>query len=331
MPIGIKDVAKVANVSTATVSHVINGTRFVSIEKTDKVREAMSELNYHPNLIARSLRSQKSKTIGLLIPDISNSYYTGLAEGIEITLRKSGYHMILSNSHDKFEDEIEMIEVFNSLCLDGLIIIPALGEQNHLKNVLTGNYPVVFTDRKPRGIKGDCVVLENEKSTYEVIHLLISKGHKKIGLVTGDFSTSTTSDRVLGYKEAFNDNNLEVNESLIKAGDFSFDSGYEITKSLVKDEKVTALFYANDTMAVGGITYLKEEKIKIPEQVALIICNNFKWTQIINPPLSVVVQPSYELGQKAAEVLLSRINHPVKRTKFKEYRIPTSVVIRESC
>lgn len=327
----IKDVAKIANVSTATVSHVINGTRFVSEEKTRKVREAMNELNYHPNLIARSLRSQKSKTIGLIIPDVSNFYYTSLAEGIEITLRKNGYHMILSNSHDKGEDEAEMIEVLNSLFVDGLIIIPALGDQKHLKNSLNTNYPVVFTDRKPKDVKGDCVVLENEKSTYEVINLLITKGHTRIGLVVGDYSTSTTSDRISGYKRAFKDNNLEVNELLIESGEFAFDSGYEITRNLVKNKNVTALFFANDAMAVGGITYLKEENINIPKQVALITCNDFKWTQITDPPLTVVVQPSYQLGQKAAEVLLSRINHPTKKTRYREYRIPTSVVVRASC
>jgi len=331
MVASIKDVAKIAGVSTATVSHVINETRFVSESTKSQVLKAMDELNYHPNLVARSLRSQKSKTVGLLIPDISNFYYTSVADGIELTLRKNGYHVLLSNSYERVEVEMEMIKVFNSLQLDGLLMIPALGDQYYLNKALSGNYPVVFIDRRPKGIIRDQVLLDNMKSAHDITQLFIDKGHKKIGLITGYPDISTTSDRVLGYKNALKENNYPLDDSLIKMGDFSFQSGYDQAKDAIENEHATALFFAGDLMMVGAMNYINKQKIKVPEQVAIVSCNNFKWTQITDPPLSVVEQPSYEVGQKAAEILLYRMRNPNSKNKYKEYRIPTKIIIRESC
>jgi LacI family transcriptional regulator len=331
MAANIKDVAKKAGVSTATVSCVINGTRFVREDTKNKVLASMDDLNYRPNLIARSLRSQKSKTVGLLIPDISNFYYTNVADGIERTLWKNGYHVLLSNSYEQVETEMEMIKMFNMLLLDGLIMIPALGDQSYLNKTLSGNYPVVFIERRPKGIVRDQVLLDNMKSAYDITKLFIEKGHKKIGLITGYPDISTTSDRIIGYKKALMDYNYPINESYIKMGEFTFESGYNSTKEIIENEHVTAVFYAGDIMAVGAMTYLKEKCIKIPDQVAIVSCNNFKWTQVTDPPLSVVEQPSYEVGQKAAEILLQRIKNPNDKEKFKEHRIPTKIIIRGSC
>jgi LacI family transcriptional regulator len=326
----IKDVAKIAGVSTATVSHTINNTRFVSENIRKKVIAAMDQLGYHPNLVARSLRRQKSKTIGLMIPDISNFVYTRVAEGVEVKLRENGYHVILSNSHDKVSVETEMIKVYNSLLMDGLIMIPAVGEHSYLHKALSGNYPVVFVDRKPRGFEGDCILLDTIKSTYDVIKMFIAKGHTRIGLITGDPQLSTTFERIQGYKSALRDGNLIVDESLIKTGSFSHGSGYELTRDAVKNGKATALFFASDLMTIGALAFLQEEQIRIPEDVSLISCNNFKWTEITKPSLSVVEQPSYEEGQKAAEVLLSRIANDDGEVQFKEYRITTRIILRQS-
>jgi LacI family transcriptional regulator len=326
----IKDVAKIAGVSTATVSHTINNTRFVSEDVRKRVTAAMAQLGYQPNQVARSLRRQKSKTIGLMIPDISNFVYTRVAEGVEVKLRENGYHVILSNSHEKLSVETEMIKVYNSLLLDGLIMIPALGEHSYLHKALSGNYPVVFVDRRPRGFEGDCILLDNMKSTYDVTKMFISKGHRRIGLVTGDTQLSTTSERIQGYKNALRDSGLALDESLIKTGSFSHESGYELTRDAVKGCKATALFFASDMMTIGALDFLQEERLRIPEDVALISCNNFKWTEITKPSLSVVEQPSYEEGQKAAEVLLSRIANDGDEVPFQEYRITTRIILRES-
>ena len=331
MATSIKDVAKLAGVSIATVSHVVNGTRFVSESTKLRVLESMAQLNYNPNLVARSLRSQKSNTVGLLIPDISNFYYTSVADGIELTLRKSGYQVILSNSHDQIEVEMSMIKVFNSLLLDGLIMIPALGDQSYLNKELSGNYPVVFIDRRPSGILRDQVFLDHMKSAYDVTELFIKKGHRRIGLVTGYQNITPTSDRVLGYQKALLDNGFTMDDFFIRKGDFSLNSGYELSKELFENEHVTALFFASDVMAIGSMMYFKEKNIMIPNQVVIISCNNFSWAQVTDPPLSVVEQPSYEVGQKAAEVLLYRMKHPNAKAQYKDYKIQTKIIVRESC
>ena len=330
MTASIKDVAKIAGVSTATVSHTINNTRFVSEDIRKRVTAAMAQLGYQPNQVARSLRRQRSKTIGLMIPDISNFVYTRVAEGVEVKLREHGYHVILSNSHDKVSVETEMIKVYNSLLLDGLIMIPALGEHGYLHKALSGNYPVVFVDRKPKGFDGDCILLDNMKSTYDVTKLFLGQGHRRIGLVTGDPQLSTTFERIQGYKGAIRDNGLVVDESLIKTGSFSHESGYELTRDAVRNGRATALFFASDMMTIGALAFLQDEGLRVPEDVALISCNNFKWTEITKPSLSVVEQPSYEEGQKAAEILLSRIANAGEEVQFQEYRITTRIILRQS-
>ena len=326
----IKDVARVAGVSTATVSHTINKTRFVSTPTRQVVTAAMKELGYYPNLVARSLRNQKSRTIGLLIPDISNFYYTSVAEGVEVTLRKHGYNVILSNSHEKPKLEAETIKAYNSLFLAGLILIPALGRHGYLHRALSGTYPVVFVDRKPSGFKGDCVLLDNANATYEATRLFVEAGHQRIALITGDRLLSTTKDRIEGYKRALREANIAVDERLIKSGAFSHQCGYESTREAVLDEGATALFFASDLLTIGALSFLKEEGVKIPDQVAIISCNNFKWCEVTSPALSVVEQPSYEVGQKAAEVLMSRIAGREKSKSFEEYRMPTKIILRES-
>jgi LacI family transcriptional regulator len=326
----IKDVARVAGVSTATVSHTINNTRFVSTPTRQVVTAAMKELGYYPNLVARSLRNQKSRTIGLLIPDISNFYYTSVAQGVEVTLRKHGYNVILSNSHERTKVEAETIAAYNSLLLAGLIMIPALGDHGYLHKALSGTYPVVFVDRKPTGFEGDCVLLDNANATYEATKLFVTAGHRRIGLVTGDRLLSTTKNRIQGYKRALREAKVAVDECLIKAGEFSYQSGYTSTREVVLDGRATALFFASDLLAIGALTFLKEEGVKIPDEVAIISCNNFKWCEVTSPPLSVIEQPSYEVGQKAAEVLMSRITGGENSKTFKEYRIPTKIILRES-
>lgn len=325
----IKDVAETAGVSTATVSHVINGTRFVSEETRAKVLKAMNQLNYHPNLVARSLRSQKSNIIGLLLPNISNFYFTSIALGIENVLRKNGYNLILSNSNENLENEKEQVKVFNAQLIDGMIIASTAGEHSYLYKDLTCNYPVVFIDRKPKNYKADYVVLDNVKSTYDAISILIEKGHKRVGIITGFNRSSTTEERIKGYKKAFADHGMDIDDSLIRMGDFTFESGYQIASELVEHSKASALFVVNSIMTIGSLIYLNEKGIKIPEQIAIVGCDDHKWSRVTNPPLSVVAQPAYELGETAASLLLQRISQP--DMDYKEYRLASKIILRNSC
>lgn len=329
----MKDVARQAEVSTATVSHVINSTRYVSDEVRLRVLEAMQNLQYRPNSVARSLRSQKSNIIALIVPilteDTSSFFFMSVAQGIEKTLKEHGYNLILSNSNENLEDEKEQIRALNSQLIDGLIIAPTAEEHGYLNDVLNGNYPVVFIDRRPKGVEGDCVLSDGYIGTYEAMKTMIEKGHRRIGFITGPLGITTSDERFEGYKRAIIDSDMEIELSLIKEVEASQENGYKLTKELVEEEKVTAIFAANNVMTIGMLSYLQEANIKIPQDIAVIGFDDYEWAKITTPPLSVVKQQPFELGEKAAEVLLERINNG--KGQYKEYRLPTNLVLRKSC
>lgn len=328
----IKDVAVKAGVSTATVSHVINQTRFVAEETKVKVLQAMKELDYRPNSAARSLRSAKSKIIGLLIPvmgsDTSNFFFMSIAQGIEKKLKEHGYNLILSNSNEQLENEQEQIKAYNAQLIDGLIMAPTGIDQSYLENTLSGSYPVIFIDRKPQGYNGDCVLVDNFRGTNEAVKLLIEKGHKKIAYVSGALGLSTSDERLGGYKKALEDYNIPVLQTLIKIGDASFDTGYRLTQELMEEEKITALLVSNNVMTMGAMAFLQENQTKIPEELSVIGYDDYDWAKITTPPLTVIKQPAFKLGVTAGEALIERINHPEK--PFVEYRLSTEMVIRKS-
>jgi LacI family transcriptional regulator len=332
----IKDVAKLANVSTATVSHVINGTRFVSEETKRRVYAAMDELSYRPNSIARSLRSKKTNIVGLLVPilpeDTSNFFFMSVAQGIQSVLMENGYHLILGNSKEDLQTEIEQIKVFDSEQIDGLIMAPTFEDHSYLHECLTGNYPVVFIDRKPKDYVGDCILADGAKGTDEAVSLLIEKGHRQIGFITGSLGITSTDSRLEGYRNALTRHGLEIDESLIKIAESSyssFDTGYHLARELIEQGRITAMFVANNVMTMGALHYLQEHQIRIPEDIALIGFDDYEWARITRPALTMVKQPSYELGEEAAKQLLKRIREPEGEPV--EIYLPTSLTIRASC
>ncbi|MEA3470933.1 MAG: LacI family DNA-binding transcriptional regulator [Thermodesulfobacteriota bacterium] len=330
MKVTMKDVAQKAGVSTATVSHVINKTRFVEKETKNKVLKVMKKLDYYPNFAAQSLRSKKSNVIGLIVPDISNFFFTAVIRGIESTLKKYEYTLILADSDENLEIEKEQIRVFNAKLIDGLIIAPANGDHIFLEKLLNRNSPVVFIDRKPQSYcPGDCVLVDNVKGAYKAVSILIKRGHSRIGVITGVPGLTTSEERLEGYKRALADYGIKVEQNLIKIGDGRYDSGYKLMKELLLDSNITALFVVNNLMTIGAIKFLKEKQIKIPGDLAIIGFDDYKWASITNPPLSVVKQPSRRIGEKASELLIRRIKKE-ETGDYKEYRLPTELVIRES-
>ncbi|WP_332698679.1 LacI family DNA-binding transcriptional regulator [Halalkalibacter lacteus] len=329
----IKDVAKVANVSTATVSHVINGTRFVSETTKVRVFQAMKELDYKPNLVAKSLRSRKSMIIGLIVPmvymDTSNFFFMAIANGIETIVKQKGYNLILGNSHEDLKTELEQIKLFNTQLIDGLIIAPTAEDVTEYDEVFSGDYPVIFIDRKPKGYDGDLVMANSYQGTFEAIETLIKKGHEKIGFITGHLGMTTSDDRLTGYKKAHEKNKLTVEPSLIKEGTPSFEEGYKQAKELVNKKAVTSLFVSNNVMTMGALRFLNEKQIKIPDEIAIIGFDDYDWMKITTPPLAVVEQPSYEIGEKAVHILLNRIKKGNERNK-ESVLLPTQFISRGS-
>lgn len=309
--IKIKDVASVAGVSTATVSHVINKTRYVSEQTTKQVEKAMEQLNYRPNHAARSLRSTKTYTIGFIIPvhkeDTSKSFFMSIAEGIEETLRKSGYHVIISNSKEDFEHEIEQLKLLNPQITDGIILASACNEFKELYHHIIENHPIVLIDRIPNGYNGDSVSIDSYGGTVNAIKHLKDKGYRRIGYAGADLSISTAQSRLKGYYDVQQgESNVE---DMVFIGKPTYEAGFQMAPQFIQ-RGLDAIFVANNVLATGIMHYLIEHRISIPEEIALITYDNFEWTRIVSPPLTVMEQPAYEMGVNAANLILDRLQSP---------------------
>ncbi len=325
----IKDVANLAGVSTATVSYVINGTQRITDETRGKVEKAMAALQYQPSAPARSLRVRRTRTVGLLVPQLSNQFFTEAAHGIEEVLQRNGYSLIISESTDDIANEKRLVEVFDSLLVDGLILVPCSPKQDYLAKALTDRHPTVFLDRRPTDFQCDAVILDNCHATYEAISFLTRMGHKKIAMLLGAEWYSTTRDRMAGYKKALEEAGIEFDPNLIRHGDYGIDSGIALTHELLTSRKPTAIFSASAYMTLGAFFKAQAMSIKIPEQLAIIGCDDLPWANAANPPLSMIYQPSYEMGKRAAELPLNRIEHPTG--DFETIYLSTKLRIRGSC
>ncbi len=325
----IKDVAKQAGVSTATVSYVVNGTQHVSDETRQRVLDAVEKLEYRPSALARSLRIQRTRTIGLILPQLSNVYFTVAAHGIEEVLQENGYSLIISESDENPETEEKIIRVFDSLQVDGLIVAPSGHRQSRLREVIRGKYPTIFLDRRPTCAEGDMVLLDNYQATNEAVSLLIERGHRRVGMILGEQRFSTTRDRIRGYKAALRGAGIAFDADLIRNGGFGVESGLRFCEELLSlDSPPTALFMASSNMTLGAFTKIRELGLSIPGDVALIGCDDLPWAEATTPSLSMIFQPSAVMGKLTAELLLKRIDHPGRA--FETIYIPTELRLRGS-
>jgi LacI family transcriptional regulator len=329
MGVTIKDVASRAGVSTATVSYVINNSRFVVETTREKVERAMAELAYSPNTLARSLRVRRSKTIGMVVPQISNPSFTDSIHGVEKVLQANGYNLLISESGEDWSCEIKLIKVFNAMFVDGVIIMASGKQQGQLKEALKGGgYPTVFLDRSLKEIKGDVVTLDNFRSTMEATRLLIERGRTRIALLVGPAQHSTTQDRIKGYRQAHRDCGLDVDSALIRHGDYGLDSGKAMAGELLGGCRPDAFFAASADMTLGAFIEARAMKLNIPKDLSIIGCHDSAWANVTDPPLSMISQPSSELGRLAAELLLKRIAAPGGPCKC--ICLPTQLTIRGS-
>jgi len=325
----IKDVARQVGVSTATVSHVINNTRFVSEGLKEKILQTIRDLNYQPNAIARSLVKRKTHTIGIIISDILNPFYTAIVRGIEDVTYKSGYNVVLCNTDEDPEKEMLYIQILMEKRIDGLVISTAFQDGGHpLLSQLKG-IPLVAVVRKINNLASDAVLGDNSGGVYKAIDHLIQLGHRRIGIISGPTGLSSGAERLAGYKKALEGHRIPIEEDRIKIGDFKRESGYSLTKELFKLSPLpTALFVANNQMTIGALQALTELKIRIPEDISFVGFDDMEWYSFLDPPLTTVEHSPYILGKTAGEVLLQRISH--KRKNPKKVFIPSHLIIRKS-
>jgi LacI family transcriptional regulator len=325
----MNDVARVANVSIATVSHVINGTRFVSAERVERVHAAMHELGYTPDATARSLRVGRTDTIGLVVPDNSNPFFAALARWIEEAGFEAGYTTILANSNERPDREHRYVSALVSKRVDGLILSPSRGDHVTLERLLhNARIPVVVVDRAASLPNADVVLYDNEGGSREAARYLMELGHRTIGCVAGPADASSATERVTGFRRAIAEAGLP--EQPVVEADFHFAGGREATARLLESGAAfTALFASNDLMAAGAVRELTARGIDVPGDISVIGFDDAPLAEMISPALTTMRQPLQDMAHTAVSLLLSRVTSadggaPVRKV------LPTSLVVRDS-
>ncbi|CEP69021.1 Transcription regulator HTH, LacI [Moorella glycerini] len=324
----IKDVAARAGVSTATVSRVLNGEK-VKEETEKKVIAAIEALGYRPNHIARSLKTQKTQTIGFVVPDFG-PFFMQVAEVVEDILNSYGYSLIVCNSNENPAREKERVRMLVEKQVDGLLVVPTSDTASHLREIQQDGTPVVLVDRMVKDMQVDCVLVDNVNGAYQAVEHLVTLGYRRIGLINGRLEVTTGEERYRGFLRVFEDYNLPVDEGLIRTGDFSTESGYTLMKELMGlPDPPPAVFVANYYMTIGAMLAINELGLKIPTDFALVGFDDMELTRLANPPLTAVVQPLQEMGEKAAELIYKRVGGD--NTGFPQmYRLKPELVIRHS-
>lgn len=328
----LKEVAKEAGVSITTVSRVINGSTKVNGETRERVQKAMLQLNYQPNRVAQRLRTSggRSKLLGLIIPDIQNQFYSNIVRGIEDVTYGHDYAVILCNSDENPNKERFYLEVLRSESVDGIILPPIHQFGEEIENLIDLGIPIVCVDRKLMRKNVDTVVIGNEKGGYDAVSHLVELGHKKIAILTSSLQFSSFHERQKGYERALKENGIEIDKRLIKEGDpRSLDIARSLTEGLLNlEEPPTAIFATNNLMTLGALEALNKLNYKIPEDISIIGFDDLPWAKAISPPLTVVKQPAYEMGQKAAELFFKRVEDP--RGERVEVELEAKLIIRQS-
>ena len=328
----IKDVARLAGVSITTVSHVINETRYVSDELRGRVLAAMQELNYRPNVLARSLRRGETRTIGLVVPDNSNPFFAEVARIVEDVGFEKGYSVILCNSDGSLEKEAAYISVLIAKQVDGVIFIAAGSKHEHLHELTAQGIPVVVADRDIPQSLADVVLVDNEKGGYEATRYLLSLGHRRIACIAGPSDLTPSADRVCGYRRAQEEAGISIEEGWIVPGDFRYQGGEAAAARLLRlGEPPSAIFACNDVMAIGALRTLQNAGLQVPGDVSIIGFDDIPLASAVSPALTTVAQPTAELSTLAARCLISRIQNDRDDEPRQRSVLETRLVVRDSC
>jgi LacI family transcriptional regulator len=328
----VGDVARRAGVSTSTVSHVLNRTRFVSDELRERVLAAMRELDYEPNAAARMLTLKRSNTIGLIVSDIRNPFFASVARGVEDVAQEHGYTVILCNSDEDVAKETACLKALHTRQVDGLLLASAGVADAYVTRLVHRGFPIVLVDRELPDLDVPAVLLDNEGAAYSAVRHLIARGHRRIGMITGRPSISTTTERIAGYGRALREAGLEVDSQLLITGESTSEGGAEAAHALLAVEPPpTAIFSGNNLMSIGALQAFVSRGLSVPDDVALVGFDDFPfpWSDAFRPHVTTVAQPTYELGRQAAEMLVQLLrgssSQPAQRVVLEG-----KLVIRES-
>ena len=327
----ISDVARHAGVSPATVSRVIQGAANVRPATRERVQHAIEELGYVPSAAAQSLRSKRTRSLALVVSDITNTFWTTIARGVEDEAQKQGYSVLLCNTDEHLTKQHSYLDLLIRQQVDGVIIAPYDSDARHLDKLRQRNIPTVLVDRRIDGWDVDSVYGDSISGARALVQHLIKLGHPRIAVVSGPATTSTAEDRIAGYCLALSEAGLSCDPRLIRRGEFRSNMGQELAHQLL-DEGLnpSAIFATNNAIAMGVIDAVGARGLRIPQDIALVSFDDLPNTSHLFPFLTVVTQPAYDMGVNAAQLLLSRLNSEVE-LRPRQVVLPTRLVVRHSC
>ena len=332
----IDDVARLANVSTATVSHVINETRYVSESTRQSVLNAIEQLKYRPSALAQGLASNRTRLVGVVLSDINNPLFRNVYKRIESELSEAGYDLILANTGEDIGRQNSILETLLARQVDGLILAPNYGTGAQNSPLKNAGVPVVMIDRVSDDNRLPTITVNNEEITYQAVSHLISDGHQRIGFIGGLMDkhggVSTVAQRLQGFRRAMRQNCLPVPEEHIHVlGKARQIDGYEATMRILgTDQRPTALFTTNILLLLGVLQAMQELNLRCPEDVGIISFDHDYWTDVYVPPISLVLQPTDAIGTAAARQLIKLMSGE-EHVEETEQVLPCELVIRGSC
>ena len=326
----IYDVARLAKVSVATVSAVVNDSAYVSAPLKARVESAIRKLGYQPNLLARSLAKQQSHMLGMIVPDIVNPFWPEVVRGAEDRAHQAGYTLLLANTDDDPKKEALYLDLFIAKRVDGILYTRTPGrlQPEVLARIEQARIPVVQVSRLVQGLAADSVLLDDRDAAHEAVSHLLRLGYKRVGMIGGLGGVTPSDRRLQGYKKALAEWKRPFDRSLFVQGDYRVQSGYQGGISLLK-RKLDAVFISNYVMAVGFMRALRQYQLRCPQDVAVVTCDDHAWMDSFSPRLTTVNFPKYELGFEACRVLLERLadrDRPLQTLQLK-----SALSIRDSC
>jgi LacI family transcriptional regulator len=327
----IHDIARELNISASTVSRALNDNPRISIKTKEKIKAVAKSLGYQPNTLASNLRNKKSNTIGIVVPLINRHFFSSVISGAEDVAFRAGYNVVISQSNDLAAKEISIVQSMFSNRVDGLIISIAMQTDTfeHLKIFGRKNIPLVFFDRVVPEIETDKIVVDDFAGGFRVTQHLIAQGYQRIGHLAGPQNLMTYFDRKNGYIEALRKNNIPYDESLVIINSLTSEEGIAAVDQLISlPSPPDAIFCGNDTTALSAMIHLRDKGIRIPQDIGIVGFSNEPFSRVVSPSISTIAQPGFEMGQKAAELIIQKIEN-TERT-FQTIILPTELIIRES-
>lgn len=334
--ITLKDIAAALNLSISTVSKALRKSYEISAETQKLVADFAEQHNYKPNPIAQGLRKGKSKSIGVMVTNVDNNFFSQVINGIEYVAHKKEYNILISQTRESFELEKQTVHNLSSRCIDGLLVSICAETSNmeHFKKLTGNGLPIVFFDRVTDEVKTHSVSCNNFKGAYEGVEHLVKQGCRRIAHITSSNSLSITLERLEGYLKALEDYAIDVDENLIKYcahGGMIYEEAYIAVGGLLSvHDKPDAIFTASDRLTTTTLSILKKMQIRIPDQISLVGFTNSISADVFSPPLTAVVQPAFEIGQTATELLIQQIEAKRTITKFEKKVLDAHLEIRDS-